>query len=576
MTGAAPAWAVQQRRLLAAIKEAAPVFLEHHTLADGGLRRHGKLDDDFETFRDWTLAYAIGGERALFDHGRRCWEAITRHWTAKGHMNREFICAGHTDMLHLSEGYVGFQYFGLADPDDATNRERACRFASFYTGDDPAAPNYDREHRVLRSPFTGSTGPARSRADTTFTARTMLETEHQWASLYPVVKDREPDCESPEILELADRVITRSDVAMNLAVTGLVTNAYLYTGDDRYRSWVLEYVDAWMERTRANGGLIPDNVGPTGKIGEHRDGQWWGGFFGWTNIHAVEMISKAVITATECALVLTGDGGYLDFLRGLVDGFLERAVERDGELLVPHRMGPDGWYDLRRLDPAIVGHLWHASMDRQDEARYGRLRRGSVSRPRDDIAHANEHRDNDPPHLDYLMGLNPEWPAQVVEAEHTMVRRNLARIQGGIYESGSQTVVEQNPVLTNGLAQMTMGAPFTCYNGGLLRAHLRWFDADHRRPGLPADVAALVESVGVDHVAASLVNLSPVAKRQVIVQAGAYGEHEVTNVTVSRDETERREVKDRAFAVALPPATTTRLRIGLRRFVRRPSYAFPW
>jgi hypothetical protein len=27
---------------------------------------------------------------------------------------------------------------------------------------------------------------------------------------------------------------------------------------------------AWMERTRRNGGILPDNVGPTGQIGEVR------------------------------------------------------------------------------------------------------------------------------------------------------------------------------------------------------------------------------------------------------------------------------------------------------------------
>ena len=52
-----------------------------------------------------------------------------------------------------------------------------------------------------------------------------------------------------------------SDSANNLAATALVTNAYLYTGEEKYRRWVLDYVEVWLERIRANGGIIPDNVG---------------------------------------------------------------------------------------------------------------------------------------------------------------------------------------------------------------------------------------------------------------------------------------------------------------------------
>ena len=41
---------------------------------------------------------------------------------------------------------------------------------------------------------------------------------------------------------------------------------------------VLEYCDAWLKRIEADDGIIPDNVGPTGVVGERRGGQWWGGF----------------------------------------------------------------------------------------------------------------------------------------------------------------------------------------------------------------------------------------------------------------------------------------------------------
>jgi len=51
--------------------------------------------------------------------------------------------------------------------------------------------------------------------------------------------------------------MSRGDVAPNLGITSLLTNAYLLTGDDKYRAWVLEYVDAWVERAHRNGGSSP-------------------------------------------------------------------------------------------------------------------------------------------------------------------------------------------------------------------------------------------------------------------------------------------------------------------------------
>lgn len=41
-----------------------------------------------------------------------------------------------------------------------------------------------------------------------------------------------------------------------------------------------------------------------------------------------------------------------------------------------------------------------------------------------------------------------------------------------------------------------MGSPQTVYNGGLLRATVRHYDPDRQRPGLPPDVAVLVDELG--------------------------------------------------------------------------------
>ena len=70
------------------------------------------------------------------------------------------------------------------------------------------------------------------------------------------------------------------------------------------------------------------------------------------------------------------------------------------------------------------------------------------------------------------------------------------------------------------------GAPQSVYNGGLLRASVRYFDRERRTPGLPEDVAALVDELAADRVGVQLVNLNASESRSVIIQAGAYGEQD--------------------------------------------------
>ena len=68
---------------------------------------------------------------------------------------------------------------------------------------------------------------------------------------------------------------------MNLGATTLAANAYLLTGEEKYKTWLLEYVDAWVARTQENQGIIPSNIGTDGRIGGSHGGRWYGGAYGW-------------------------------------------------------------------------------------------------------------------------------------------------------------------------------------------------------------------------------------------------------------------------------------------------------
>lgn len=605
-----PVWAVMQRNLIDIMNRAAPLFLEKYAYPGGTLRRHGKLDDDYECFNTWPLFYVIGGDEKILEWSLNGYNAVTRQWTyERNSVRKEFV--KQYDMLHLSEGYVGFQYFALADPTIPEQIDRARRFAGFYMNEDPDAQNFDPEHTIIRSPITGSAGPA-------FESSADYVLIYGHASLYPIVKSLEPGWEKDEkrheeIQQLYNRIVISGDVPMNLAITGLVSHAYILTGDEKYKTWLLNYVDAWMKRIHENNGVIPDNIGLAGKIGENREGQWWGGFFGWSGRYSVEMIFNSLITASECAYVISSDPNYLGFLRSQVDMLLDKAIVRDGDLLVPYKVGPDGWYDYHPLGPYILSHLWKASMDTGDWERLERIRKGKKHGPwayayadspdppepgAEEWFHdgtlfdwnkvlndlrGNQQRRNEAPHVSFLGGTNPDWPVNIMKAELEQVIRNIDRLKSDTYEHEwrSQTMLTQNPVFTNGLAQMTMGAPYTCFNGGLLMARVRYFDLDHVRPGLSEDVAALVERLESDRCVVRLVNTNVFDTHRMIVQAGAYGEHTFTNVTFKKQSEdsimeESVAVNGKYFIVELPPATTITLNIGTQRFVNQPSYAFPW
>ncbi len=63
------------------------------------------------------------------------------------------------DWMHHGEGLQLFNRMALSVPTLPAYRQRAQRFAGFYMGEDPDAPNYDPAHKLIRSTLNGSKGP---------------------------------------------------------------------------------------------------------------------------------------------------------------------------------------------------------------------------------------------------------------------------------------------------------------------------------------------------------------------------------------------------------------------------------
>ena len=101
------------------------------------------------------------------DRYKKAWEGHLRQYTlAKttdvpfardGMYYKEFPTS--FDSVHNAEGFHGLFQQGLAEPWNTTYQKRMRRYAGFYMDEDQGAPNYDPEHRLIRSVMTGSRGP---------------------------------------------------------------------------------------------------------------------------------------------------------------------------------------------------------------------------------------------------------------------------------------------------------------------------------------------------------------------------------------------------------------------------------
>jgi hypothetical protein len=607
-----PEWAVLERSLLDLLSESIDPVLERYVDGDGHIRwpSTGGYDDAFEGFSNWPLLYVLGGEERALEASIEQWEAVTEQFARDGpgtaHVDGVEEFPASLDWMHQGEGHQLFYYVCLAAPDHDRFRERARRFANLYLpGGD--VDNYDPERRQIRAPCTGSEGPSVP-VDGPWGYAEWKE----WYGLpFQDVEGVETvdDLRDPGNAERMGAVLEerwRGDTAVNLAATSLLTNAYLLTGEDQYREWVLEYVDAWEERTDRNEGVIPDSVGPSGEIGEFLDGRWYGGYYGWTWPHGWLFVGESAIAAGENATLLDGGEDHLEMARTTMDALASAAIEREDTLFVPYKYGEegtldfqplgeeyvlraadgtvlqrDGWYEFQPMDAEYPVHVWQASMREDDRDRIDRLADRARGAP-DSVLPGNKKdlAGNDAAWAAYLGGEYPGYPAEILSHAHEQAYERLARIREDDPEfvpEGDEYLNLRSPVDVEGLVQCTLGGPMTLYNGGLLQGRVRHFDPDRGRPGLPEDVAALVSGLDADATELELVNLGA-ESRTVAVQAGVYGEHQFETVTYTAPGDERHgvEVGDRAVEVTLPAGTRTTLAMETRRHVNEPGYAPPW
>ncbi len=590
---AIPAWAWQQRKLLSEMSTAALRYAERYTRPDGTLiwaRDEWKgmdgSDDAYESVYNFPLLYALGGHRDLLPMAQHIWEGITRQFTAYGQIHREFDSA--YDWMHHGESSLFLYYLSLAGNSGDQFRERARRFADFYTGADPLAPNYDRALRMIRAPLNGSRGPLFATTAEDWTELRGIYS--QYAAPFedvPGIRNHIADWTDPAtfaiLLHKFNEHIARGDVPINLMATTLVTHAYLHTGEARYRDWVLDYTSAWAERAAHNDGILPDNVGLSGKIGEYNNGRWWGGYYGWGWPHGGRTLIESTAVGGMNATLLTRDAEPLDLFRSQWDWLWRQGDEKDGAYRLPFWLEDHSrWRDWRAVDahlPIAVWNLTQADEDRERIEAFPKLSGWDGVR---EVGWGDEA--NAQAWYRFVTGHFDAFPEQVLGASQRFLDRRIAAMQVDPidphewpavtpFENDVHHWLNRNPVTCEGLVMTMWGAPMPIYHGGLLHASLRYYDEAADRAGLPEGVAALIERVDPAGVDVQLVNLNADHGVSVLVQAGSFSEHTITRVTdkANGSATHVGGGQERV-RVELGKGTCLRARIDMQRLVNPPRY----
>ena len=568
-----PGWALLQQQLLHANSEACRIFFDRYFDERGYLlcvERWGGddgPDDAPENMLHWPFLHALGGAENVLTMYKHGWEGHLRQFTEAKTVDVPFARDGMYykefpvmfDWLHNSEGLTVFNNQGLSDPDNLKFRHRVRRYAGFYLNEDPGAPNYDPEHKIIRSMFNGSRGPLLRKATGLDWAGDPIEVGNRFG-----LRHGEESYEQM-IAHFRDYNDIVGDHPSNLVSTTLALNGYMLDHEAKYKDWILEYVNAWRERMIANGNIIPSNIGLDGTIGGNADGKWYGGVYGWgfsvvipqTGGLAHRNTTHLGFPGFMNAYLLTGDDRYLDPWRKQIDLINAQVKQVNGTLMYPHNYGDQGWYNFSpQKYSSNAFEIYYFSMQDRDRKRIG----------------SNGW-------LSFLEGNNPDYPEQSLRQDLEHVRSQVENVRNDPTTPDTRLTDDSmrfNPASVRSLVEQMVGGLIGGKNRLVLHCRLRYFDPENNRAGLPQGVSALIDRMTGDRVSVTLVNTDPINTRSVVVQAGGYGEHHFVSVQSDGQPEETLSLNAQDFTVRLAPGAGRRMTLKMKRFVHQPRLAFPW
>jgi hypothetical protein len=176
----------------------------------------------------------------------------------------------------------------------------------------------------------------------------------------------------------------------------------------------------------------------------------------------------------------------------------------------------------------------------------------------------------------YLEGKDPAFPERTLTAALTSICEDIQAMQDDGATADTRLayyLIDMQPVPTGALLHLTTGGYFARRRVWVLHSRFRYFHPERRRAGLPEDAAALVDQLTASQASVTLVNTNPVMPRTITIQAGGYAEHEFTNVTLGAKTV---PINGRRLTLRQAPRAGANRRFTVKRYARRPTFAFPW
>jgi len=567
---APPEWALLERQVLQANTDACRAFFDTYFDEQGYLmavERWGGNDgpdDAIENVADWPILHMLGASDEILYLYKKAWEGHLQQYTEAKTVEVPFAREGMyykefpvmMDWMHNGEGLRVFNLQGLSDPYNLDFQKRVRRFAGFYMNEDPEAQNYDAEHKIIKSMFNGSHGPLLRKATSLDWAGDPIQIENRFKAGHGERTYEEM------LAHFKDYTDIIGDHPQNMTATTLATNAFMLTGESKYKKWLLEYVDAWLERTKSNNGIIPSNIGLDGTIGGSANGKWYGGTYGWGfspivpqtgQVQNRSRVYRGIIGFAN-AFLLTGDFKYINAWGNMMDKVNSNSKKIDGKIQYPYMFNDNGWYAFSQR-PWSYGALdcYFFTCNPKDRARL---------------------LNND--WIDFLDGKNPEYPVKALLKDLARIRdrhANMLKDDSTPDTRLADDPMKFNPASVEALRELMLAGLDPGRGGAPLHARLRYFDPKLKRAGIPEDTAALIDEMSADHVAVTLVNLNQIESRELVVQTGAYAEHQCLYVEVND---QRVSIDKSNFTIQLGPGSGARIKVFTKRYVNKPTLTFPW
>ena len=673
-----PRWAILERDYLK-LASHAPEMLKDYLTEEGEIFwpdcvkdfqtfAYGNVDNAFEGFQSFPLLYMLGGDEKILEYAKKEYHALVRQFSTKKKigtgipqeeaekLGRDTLLVDgvfpELDWMHIGESCLFLYHLLLADPTDESIRNALMKYATYFLCENPEGfeSNYDPEYKVFRSGYLGANGPAYERYKQPYRLSHWMD--YYGLPFYDVEGVHTYwDLAKKECAEAMGKVyderLSHCDTITGLLSTSLAVNAYMLTGEKRFRDFVLEYVGAWRKRGEGYE-VIPDNAGPHGIVGETLGGRFYGSHYGYTLPHGYYFVEDALIVGGENERFFTGRKDSVDWARDLYDSLIDRfaipaeeggvyiplkradegsALEYVGNEKMPNtskdlQFDPeprhvrfeqvDGWYEFGAPTPSHWGHIYAASRSSEDAKRMEEiLSPGKLTVDVKNIS-AKYKGGQHGAYVMYLEGKNASYPEDIMSHSISQFYRQAAILEkekagvsaGYGYEPDNdeewqmlkditreihektgipfdETVVHsyfqtfmlyRTPLSMEGLLNLTMGAMAPVYNGGLIQAQLRYFDRDQNRPGLPEGVAALISSITEEGVTLTLANTDVFQAHTLVMQGGAYGEHDILEIKIDNEIT---PVNGKWAEITLGAGSVVEMQITMKRHANEPSLEEP-